>query len=335
MADMMTGLKPLLELMSDGAVHSGEALGEALGISRAAVWKQLQKLEKLGLDVVAVRGSGYRLSAPLDLLDEVALCEQLSSTGLGAVELNLSSVVGSTNQEALDWAESAPFGSTYAVLAEQQLAGRGRRGRTWISPYAANLYLSLVASFSGGAAALEGLSLAVGVAVRRALLRFNCSAQLKWPNDILCDGKKLGGILLEMTGDPVGDCRVVIGIGLNIAMPSSAAEAIDQPWTDLAAQLPELPSRTELAAALIEEVVNVTANYQNEGFKAWREEWLEACAYNGQQVVLRGPGQESNGVMVGVDETGALLLQSNEGQVERIIGGEVSLRGARQGDGDE
>lgn len=335
MAELMAGLKPLLELMSDGAVHSGEALGEALGVSRAAVWKQLQKLEQLDLEVVAVRGSGYRLAARLDLIDEVALCNQLASAGLGAVELNLCSVVGSTNQEALAWAESAPFGSTYAVLAEQQLAGRGRRGRSWVSPYAANLYLSLVASFSGGAAALEGLSLAVGVAVRRALLRFGCSAQLKWPNDILCDGEKLGGILLEMTGDPVGDCRVVIGIGINITMPSSAAEAIDQPWTDLATQLNELPSRTDLAAAVIEEVVKVTTKYQREGFKAWRQEWLDANAYIGQQVMLRGPGLNSVGVMVGVDETGALLLQSNEGRVERIMGGEVSLRTSQQGGSDE
>jgi BirA family biotin operon repressor/biotin-[acetyl-CoA-carboxylase] ligase len=323
----MKGLEPLLALLADGAVHSGQALGEAIGVSRAAVWKQLQKLEQLGLQVNAVKGSGYQLAAPLDLLDRQQLHEQLSGRLSAALVLQVEGVTASTNQLAMAWAERAPQdGTLYLALAEQQSAGRGRRGRDWVSPFAANLYLSLAVSFSGGAAAIEGLSLAVGVAVRRALLRFGCDCELKWPNDILCGGQKLGGILLEMTGDPVGDCRVVIGVGLNVAMPAAAAGQIDQPWTDLASQLDSPPSRTELAIAVAEAIVEVTDHYQQQGFKHWRQEWQQAGAYIGEQVEIHGPGGIRSGVMVGIDESGALLLAVNGAAAERIIGGELSLR---------
>lgn len=323
----MKGLEPLLALLADGAVHSGQALGDAVGVSRAAVWKQLQKLEQLGLQVDAVKGSGYQLAAPLNLLDRDRLQAGLAAAVGAPLVLELATVTVSTNQLAMAWAERAPHdGSLYVALAEQQTAGRGRRGRDWISPFGANLYLSLVASFSGGAAAIEGLSLAVGVAVRRALLRFGCDSELKWPNDILCGGRKLCGILLEMTGDPVGDCRVVIGVGLNVSMPAGAAESIDQPWTDLAHQLGSAPDRTELAIAVIDEIVRVAGSFQASGFKAWRAEWQAAAAYRDERVEISGPAGSRLGLMVGVDDSGALLLAADDGSVERVIGGELSLR---------
>lgn len=326
MADV-SGLEPLVRLLSDGRVHSGQALGEALGVSRAAVWKQLQKLEQLGLQVSAVKGSGYQLAAPLDLLDGQRLRATLRASQSVPLVVQLETVVDSTNQQAMAWAEWAAYdGTVLAVLAEQQLAGRGRRGRQWVSPFAANIYLSLVASFSGGVAALEGLSLAVGVAVRRALLRLGCQPQLKWPNDILCDGKKLGGILLEITGDPVGDCRVIIGVGLNVAMSERAATGIDQPWTDLASQLIDVPSRTDLAATLIKEILKVTNHYQRDGFVFWQGEWMAASAFTGETVQVQSASGVVFGTMIGVDADGALLLEGEAGEIKRIIGGEISLR---------
>ena len=323
----LTGLEPLLRLLSDGAVHSGEALGEALGISRAAVWKQLQKLQAAGVEVNAVKGSGYQLATALDLLDGKTLAAELRRSLRLPFTLQVDTQVASTNREAMAWAATAAADSgIFIALAEQQSAGRGRRGRDWVSPLAANIYLSLVASFSAGAAALEGLSLADGVAVRRALQRFDCETQLKWPNDILCAEKKLGGILLEMTGDPVGDCRVVIGVGLNVAMPADAAGAIGQPWTDLRTELGVVPRRTELALALIEEVVEVTTHFQSRGFSYWRDEWLQASAWTAQAVQVEGPAGVLSGVMIGVDDSGALLLQDHTGSVQRIVGGELSLR---------
>ncbi len=323
----MKGLEPLLALLADGAVHSGQALGDAIGVSRAAVWKQLQKLESLGLQVNAVKGSGYQLAAPLNLLDRERLQAGVAAAVGVPVALELATVTASTNQLAMAWAERAAHdGSLYVALAEQQTAGRGRRGRDWVSPFGANLYLSLVASFSGGAAAIEGLSLAVGVAVRRALLRFGCDSELKWPNDILCGGDKLGGILLEMTGDPVGDCRVVIGVGLNVSMPAAAAASIDQPWTDLASQLGGAPDRTELGIAVIDEIAQLAGSYQATGFKAWRADWQAASAYRGERVAIIGPAGSRSGLMAGVDDSGALLLAGDDGSVERVIGGELSLR---------
>ena len=124
--------------------------------------------------------------------------------------------------------------SGLVCTAEQQTAGRGRRGREWISPFGRNLYVSTVWEFTQGAAALEGLSLAVGVAVAQALKGLGLpEVQLKWPNDIQHEGKKLGGVLLEMVGDASRQCQVVVGIGVNVAMPGAAANAIDQAWTDI------------------------------------------------------------------------------------------------------
>ncbi|WP_439859916.1 bifunctional biotin--[acetyl-CoA-carboxylase] ligase/biotin operon repressor BirA [Pseudomonas sp. MBLB4136] len=310
---------PLLRLLQDGRFHSGEALGAALGISRAAVWKQLRSLEaELGLPVYKVRGRGYRLASPLRLLDERKLSEE-------AWPVSVLHSVDSTNSEALrrlEAAQSVPF----SVLAERQTAGRGRRGRTWISPFAENLYYSLVLRVEGGMRQLEGLSLVVGLALVRAIRGMGVEGVgLKWPNDLLVDGRKIAGILLELSGDPADVCHVVIGIGVNVNMMPGQASTIDQPWTSMRAVLGCGVDRNELVSGLNKQLMGYLSLHQQRGFSALLEEWQGCHLWQGRQVRLTAGAQEIVGVVLGVDVTGALRLLV-DGVERHFSGGELSLR---------
>ncbi len=325
-----TPLFRLLGLLSDGEFHSGQELGVNLGVSRAAIWKQLKKIDGLGLELNTKAGLGYQLVGGLDLLDESKLQKSLTVKGrLMLASLALHRVVGSTNKVLMDAASALPAGAV--CLAEQQLAGRGRRGRIWVSPFARNIYLSVLWHFEQGAAELEGLSLACGVAVYRVLSSLGVSGvKLKWPNDVLVNGKKLAGVLLEMGGEPSGNCYVVVGVGVNVLMPKQSAMVIDQPWVDIDTLVREqgLPpvKRNQLAAALMSELLVLLSTYSGVGFKAWRDEWMEHGAFLGEKVSLTvSSGRVQTGVMLGVSDAGALQLGDN-GATRLFYGGEVSMR---------
>ena len=317
----------LLPLLAGGEFVSGQALADALGVSRTAVWKQLKNLEALGLEIESSKGKGYCIPGGIELLDRELVIAGLSPLSRQLLsELDLRDSVGSTNAEAMARI-SAGSGAGYVCTAEQQSAGRGRRGREWVSPYARNLYVSIVWEYEQGAAVLEGMSLAVGVAVARALATCNVPAvQLKWPNDLLCGGAKFGGILLEMTGDPAGTCQVVAGIGLNVDMPNALAASIDQAWTDVARICGgEPPGRNLLLAAVLDELLPMLAKFESGGFAPWRDEWQALDAFAGEKVVLHSGDHQMAGTACGVDERGALQLQTATG-VQSIFGGEISLR---------
>ena len=319
----------LLQMLADGEYHSGQDLALALGVSRTAVWKQLNRLGELGLEVDSVKGRGYRLPGGVDLLCADRIRAGLSpEAGALLNRLEILDDTDSTNAHAMRrLAQGA--GAGLVCSAERQTAGRGRRGRQWVSPYARNLYLSLTWEFSQGAAALEGMSLAVGVAVARALAACELPpVRLKWPNDILFEGAKLGGILLEMAGDVAGVCQVVVGIGLNVAMPATAAGAIDQAWTDIATLAGgKYPGRNTLMAALLNELLPLVAAFEAQGFGPWREAWQALDAYAGVAVVLNTGSQRIAGTARGVDERGALQLETMTG-IQAVYGGEISLRAA-------
>ena len=331
----MSGTQDLiLDILKDGNFHSGESLGEALGCSRTAVWKRLQKLEILGLDIESIKGTGYRVAGGFELLEAQLIKSQLTEMAAAELaDLEVFKSIDSTNKYAREKAEQAPASGS-VVLAEQQSAGRGRRGKTWVSPFAANIYLSIVWDFEQGAQALEGLSLAVGVAVKRALNAQGVNGvQLKWPNDIYVEGQKLGGILLEMIGDPAGQCSVIVGVGINVAMPETQGSDIDQEWTDIRSQLQKYPdgenqrpSRNKLAASLISEIVMLLRDFQAQGFSMYRDEWQAADAFFGQEAVISTPKQSITGIVKGVDQNGALRLQLENGKIDTFIGGELSLR---------
>lgn len=329
----------LLQILSDGEYHSGEELGKLLGISRTAIWKQMQKVEALGLPVESQKGCGYRIAGGLDLLIHDAVCEQLSPKAKKLLkQLDIQSTIASTNELAKQKAEATNTSgnaSGLVVVAEQQTNGRGRRGRAWVSPYGCNLYLSLVWGFDGGVSALEGLSLAVGVAVRKAIVRLGVEPsakkeplELKWPNDLLWKKRKIGGILLEVIGDPTGFCQVIIGVGLNVDMSKGHAAGIDQSWANLVELVPGGLSRNELVGAVADELLLLLDGYNELGFKHYRDEWHQYDAYADEAVTLLLMDKTIEGVARGVDHAGALRLET-DGEIKTFSGGEVSMRGVK------
>ncbi len=316
-------LNRILELLADGQFHSGEELGETLGVSRAAVWKQLKKLDELNIPYSSVKGKGYRLQDAIELLDKERIQQTLSQR-LDILEILLD--VGSTNTYLFERAGDH-MGKRYAVLAEKQVSGRGRRGRQWVSPFGKNIYLSLLVSFAGGMAALEGLSLMTAIAVEKALARLGINGiGLKWPNDVYADGKKLAGILLEVTGEYSSHCQVVIGVGLNLALSNSDAESIEQPWAELRSFKPDL-SRKEVAATILEELLAVVDEFQRNGFAPYQQYWSERDIYHQQDVRIISAAHEKRGRVKGVNRKGELMLQTDNG-IEVINAGELSVRPA-------
>lgn len=315
----------LLKLLSDGGFHGGQELGGKLEITRMAVWKQIQKLQDIGVEIQVVKGKGYRLMSPLELMDAAAIrAGILPAAAPLLANIEVLQVTTSTNDVAVQAVEGgAQRGSV--VLAERQIAGRGRRGRQWVSPFGSNLYLSCVWEFYGGAASLEGLSLAVGVAVVRALKAVGVKGcNLKWPNDILHSQKKIAGILLEMTGDPSGKCQVVVGIGINHKLPVVLGSIIDQPWTRLDDICPGV-GRNLLAAMVISHVLLMLSQFQLQGFSCCRDEWNQHDGYREIQVVIKTGAEDIYGIADGVDDSGGLRLLTNNG-LQIIKGGEMTLR---------
>lgn len=320
-------LMPLVAALADGQIHSGEELGAALGVSRTAVWKQLKKLESIGLQVNSVKGAGYQLDGALDLIDVDSIGQKLQDKSLLIVE----PCINSTNAHVASLLNSG-VGEPVVCAAEMQTAGRGRRGRNWVSPFAKNLYFSVGFASQEGVTAFEGLSLAVGVEIAAAIgaLMGDVPLCLKWPNDVLVGGKKLAGILIEVDGDLSGACNIVIGVGINHSMSALAALAIDQPWVDLHQVASEhgleLPDRTAVLSTVSSAIVDLLAGYPGQGFHHYRQRWQALDCYYNQEVAVITGGRKTFGVARGVDEQGALKVLV-DGQERRFNGGEVSLRG--------
>lgn len=316
-----TGMLKLLNLLKDGRFHSGEELGAALGVSRSAVWKQLQSLQsECSLTIHKVRGRGYQLSAPLQLLDPQAIGghDQAPQWPVFVYE-----TIDSTNAEALrlvGQGRSAPF----LVVAESQTAGRGRRGRQWVSPFAENLYYSLVLRVDGGMRQLEGLSLVVGLAVMRSLQALGVRGiGLKWPNDVLVGDQKIAGILLELIGDPADICHVVMGVGINVNMQANTE--VDQLWTSVKRETGKGVDRNHLVAILSRQLGQELERHRRHGFAVFREEWEQAHAWQNREASLIAGSTRVDGTVRGIDAQGALRLEI-DGIEKSFSGGELSLR---------
>lgn len=317
----------MLRLLEDGHFHSGQTLARQLGVSRGAVWKALKKFEQdFELEIQSVRGRGYRLETAIEFLHSDRIRARLKpATGARLSTIEIYNSLNSSNAHLYALARQGAE-SGHVVMAEHQQAGRGRRGRLWVSPFAQNIYLSLLWRFDFGMARLSGLSLAVAVAVARALYQVaGIEPELKWPNDIQYQGRKLSGNLLEVQGESEGPCAAVIGIGVNARMSASIAESIDQPWTDLSTASGRQISRTDLCAAILDELVVALAAFSESGLKTFMLDWQRWDGVMGKSVRLIFTDHEVEGEVRGIDEQGALLLKNRNG-LHRYQMGEVSLR---------
>lgn len=316
-------LLPLIRRLADGRWHSGAALAQDAGLTRAALSKRIHKLLDWGLEIETQPGRGCRLVQPLELLEADLIRGALPDGLQTRLRLCVLPSTDSTNTQLMNAPAS---GDPQALLAEHQTRGRGRQGRSWHSPFGANLYLSLAWNFPQWPAALSALPLATGVASAEALRALGLpELRLKWPNDLWWRESKLGGILIEQRGEASGACRVVIGLGLNVGMRNATSAHIGQPWTSLAEALGQAPSRNALAAQLLQHWVAMLDRFAREGFAPFAERWRELDLTRDRSVTVLLPEGDIRGITRGVDEAGALLLDV-DGQRRRILSGDVSLR---------
>ena len=322
----MSNIYELLRMMADGRFHSGETLGGVLGVTRATVWNELQALQRLGVDVYAVPGKGYRLPAPVEMIDAPSVLEGMALDAREAIKrLEIYLELPSTNAYLMHEAHNgAPSGA--ACIAECQTAGRGRRGRTWVSPFGGNIYLSVLWRFASSASVVNGLSPALGVAVAEALHASGIpGVELKWPNDIVWQRKKLAGVLLEMAGESSGPCHVVAGVGVNVAMPADAAQAIDQPWIDAVSIRGASIARNHLAAMLLQHIARALIEFERDGFAAFLPRWRARDSFAGKMAELHLANETLRGIVSGIDDRGALLF-THDNRTRAYASGELSLR---------
>jgi len=317
--------------LSDGQFHSGEDLAQALGVSRSAVWKAVKSLRDLGATLHAVRNRGYRLAKSSEPLAAERILEKLSEAVRKQVRsLEVAWTVGSTNTELLSRA-NPPNGSSEVMLAEYQTAGRGRRGRAWLAPPGGAICLSLSWTFRDVPADLGALGLVIGVCELRALHALGITgAKLKWPNDVLVDERKLGGILIELRAESGGPACVVIGIGLNVALGAPLLAQIAETGiaaTDLVTAGLVEPSRNAVAGALVDSCIRGLLEFERDGLRPFVENWRDADALQGKMVDVRGAvGEVTRGLARGVDLHGALLVETAEEGLKKFVSGDVSVR---------
>jgi BirA family biotin operon repressor/biotin-[acetyl-CoA-carboxylase] ligase len=321
---MSTLTFPILHLLADGQFHSGQALAQRFNVTRATIWNALQHAESLGVVIFSVRGRGYKLPHAINLLD-INVISQAIGEQRAWFKLELLDEVPSTNTYLIQNKQAA---HATCVAAHMQTQGKGRRGRTWVSQLGASLTFSLLWQFAGGAAGLSGLSLAVGVALIRALHELGVhQAELKWPNDVLIEGKKLAGILIELQGDLEGPSTAVIGVGINLNLPKNVLQCIDQPAIDLAHVASNPINQSALLGRILKHLADVLSMFEAQGFIAVRDEWLRYHAYKNKPVRMLLPnGTITIGTVTGVADDGILMVETALGQ-QRFSAGEISLRG--------
>lgn len=318
---------PILRLLSDGEFHSGESLAAILGVSRASICNALHDSKLLGLHLYKIRGRGYQLAEPVEWLDPDIINSHAASHST-QIPMQILDVVESTNSLLMQTATQSPD-TPLCIVAEFQTQGRGRRGRSWHGSLGGSLTFSVRWQFNVGVAQLSGLSLAVGVALARALAELDiANIQLKWPNDLLHGFHKLGGVLIELQGDSLGPSTTVIGIGINVRLTDTVKQQIDQAVVDLHSLKPEGVSRNELLGVALRHLTNIFLEFETHGFIGLREEWQKLHAYHGKPVALRMPdGMEILGMVRGVSNEGALILETAAGE-RRFGSGEISMRPA-------
>lgn len=316
----------LLSILSNSEWRSGQQVANELGISRAAVWKRIQKLSELGFDIERSRRFGYRLAQGIESLDRWKIKERLKSLVTEPPEVSVVGATASTNTALLDHLRRGDTTPPCVLLAEMQTAGRGRRGRAWVSPPGRNIYMSYGWRCGQGVAGLSGLSLAVGVILADAVEHAaSVSVELKWPNDLLIQSKKFGGVLIDIDGDFEGAVNVVIGIGINMQMGGGRAARIDQPWTELQAHAVAPISRNEIAAQIIASLSAGLTHFGRRGFSFFRDKWISLDSLSGKEVRVNGHDHGITGREVGVTLTGNLLIETERGIME-VNSGDVSLR---------
>ena len=315
----------VLTRLSNGATHPVKTLADDFSCTLDQIHGSIEELRALGFAIQPSEKKGYRLRSRLELLDVHQINAVLEEKGVSSPSFEILPCVDSTNN-VVARAPLEASGRTKFCFAEMQTGGRGRKGKSWVSPYASNLYFSAGRRFRGGAEKLLGLSLAVGVMVVDAVNSFDCpSLGLKWPNDLVWRGRKLGGILIELEGLDAGDTRATIGIGINLHARPGQMLGVDQSWVDLEEICPGGVSRNRLAGLLMAALESGLTEVDTKGWTAFKSRWESLDCCRGREVLVESHSDSLTGRAVGVDELGNLLVETDGGR--RVChSGDVSVR---------
>jgi BirA family biotin operon repressor/biotin-[acetyl-CoA-carboxylase] ligase len=331
-------LKKLLQILYDGQFHSGERLGEQLSLTRSAIWKLIKQLATWDLEIESITNKGYCIPGGLTLLETAKIFTFIEKTHQNQLQqIEIFDSLPSTNDYLLNLkSTSSPdanpeqFKQNCACFAEKQTQGKGRRGRTWVSPFGKNIYLSLLWHFTKDPSELSGLSLAIAIATVETLHAFGIAKNLgiKWPNDVLWKKHKLAGILIELSGEANDACNAVIGVGLNVKMSNIRLhdDPISQPWTDLERITEQAIDRNELAGILLNNLIKTATLFQKEGLPAFLAQWQKLDLTFNKPVTIITNTTEFQGIGRGINEHGHFLLEIKSGIIKHFASGEVSLR---------
>lgn len=319
----------LIERLADGQFHSGQDLANSLGVSRTAINKHIAKLDALQLDVFRVHGKGYKLAKPLQILNYQKLKDSVHAAD---IPLYLKRITSSTHDDLKHLLNDSPAKTLSAgtcILAEMQTNGRGRRGRTWLSPFASNLYVSMYWPLNEGLNSALGLSVLVGIRLAESIRQAGIEGvSVKWPNDVYIQGEKVAGVLVELEGQPTGEAHALIGIGLNLSMPERFKQSIGQPFTDIQAHLHTPLDRHKWAATLVNDLRSILAEFTRHGLEPYVATWRSLDHFYGKPIRVLLGQHEQQGIGQGIDSHGALLVEQENG-LKRYFGGEISIRAMR------
>ncbi len=318
----------LLERLADGEFHAVEQLSQDFTLSNSDIALAIAQLTKAGVPVESVSNQGYRIPHGIQRLRKAAIENQLKTS----IKEKLDDIIilaqtTSTNDYLLDLAKKEHT-KNIACFAEYQSAARGRHGRPWLAPYGTNVYFSLLWHFKKTPTEIVSISLAVALAVVMTLEHHGIQKGLsvKWPNDVYWAGRKIAGVLLEMTSNPKEGCSVVIGIGLNTHIPPELGQTINQPWTDIHTITKQNPDRNRLAGLLLNHLIETIGVFNEQSLTPFLPMWRELDHLIGKTVKLESQGHEIMGVMQDISEKGELILLCDNNQEKRFYSGELSLR---------
>lgn len=324
MKSLNTNLIKLTQLLSDGQFHDGTSIGKHLNITRAAVWKVIDKLKQYDIPLSSVKGKGYQLATPLQLLDLKQIQKHLCHK---TIELDVLEKTPSTN----DYLKSfiADNKKIKVCIAETQIQGKGRLDRGWHSPFGKNIYFSMLCPFERDISELSGLSLIVSLAICHAIeskvdLKGN-ALKVKWPNDIFLQEKKLAGVLIEIQAESNGNCQVIIGTGININMENAAEKTIDQAWTSLLHTTQEHQDRNILCAAIADSLIDYFERFSKKGLSTFTKEWEKRDRLINSDISILYQGRKEKGTCVGINDQGHLLLKTKNGKIINFSSGDAQL----------
>lgn len=313
-------LAQLAQILSDGDCYSGSELGAKLKVTRSAVWKMIKKLQDYGVSIHSTPGTGYKLSEPLLLLDPKIIKKELSAE----VAITVLESITSTN-DFFKLRASAANKTIHCCFAEEQTKGRGRRQRSWHSPFGKNIYLSCRYPIQKDLSELAGLSLVVGLAVKSmlALVRLPECA-VKWPNDVMCGEKKIAGVLIDVQAESHSGSIATIGIGLNVNVTAKNRSHIEQAWTSLRDEKKTFLDRNKIATLLIQSLLDYVKRFEQAGLSAFAKEWKATDFLAGKKITFQHHEGSISGTAMGVNEQGHLLLKLADSKVQSFSSGDVS-----------